>query len=197
MWFIFQTAIKTQKEKNYFLRGRKFWDNSLWRVCKITFFYFFKMVPRNPILSDSSIQKAGKLASKTAGKLSTDLNNLPTCLIFIGAVESTDILMEVCGLCRLSITQKKTGRKHQPSISTNLLTSTNQKKQISLAGKHIQYFFLWLIWETSRLIHKGFQETQKSPRYILCWLCHYSFYFLWVLWFAACQDYYENPQGHL
>lgn len=126
--------------------------------------FFLNWFPRNPTLLDSAIHKAEKLASKTAGKLSTDLNNLPTCLVFIGAVKSTDILMEVHGLCRLSITQKQTGRKHQPSISKNLLTSTNQKKQISLAGKYSQHFFSYSFEKPQGVPIKASSETQKSPR---------------------------------
>lgn len=79
MWFIFQTAMKSWRGKHYFHRGRKFWDNSLWGVCKITFFYFFlNWFPRNQTLLDSAIQKAGKLASRAAGKhWSKQFANLP------------------------------------------------------------------------------------------------------------------------
>lgn len=191
--------MKSWRGKHYFHRGRKFWDNSLWGVCKITFFYFFlNWFPRNPTLLDSAIQKLGSLP---AGQLeSTDLNSLPTCLILIGAVESTDILMEVYGLCRLSITQKQTGRKHQPkhqpSTSTSQ-TSTNQKKQISLAGKSIQHFFLLLIWETSRLIHKGFLRNSKKPKIGSLLSLPLCTLFSCVLWCTACQDHNENPQLYI
>lgn len=144
MWFIFQTAWKAE-EGNITFSGEENSETIPFEECaKLHFSMFLIWFPRNPTLSDSAIQKAGKLASRAAGKLSADLNSLPTGLVLTGAVESTDILMEVHGLCRprLSSTQKQTGRKHQPSISTNLLTSSSQKKQISLAEKSIQHFSL-------------------------------------------------------
>lgn len=58
----------------------------------MTFFYFFNWFPRNPSHLDSAIQKAGKPASKAAGKLSTDLKSSSTCLVFIQTVERMAIL---------------------------------------------------------------------------------------------------------
>lgn len=50
-------------------------------------------------------------------------------------------------------------------------------------------FYLWF------LLHqrKYYIGHPYQPRYG----CHYPLYFHWVLWCIACQDHYENPQGHL
>lgn len=102
-------------------------------MCKITFFYFFfKLVSQEAnslVLSYSAIQNAGKLASKAAGKLSTDLNSLPTCLS-IGALEST-----FWWRCMEGHTQ------HHPEANWHQLSiSTNPKKQVSPDGKYIPAF---------------------------------------------------------
>lgn len=140
---------------------------------KLHFSIFLDWFPRNPTLSYSAIRKAGKLASKAAGKLSTDLKSLPTCLVFTGAVESSILIGIVWVVhtqhCTLSVIQKQTGRKYQPSISTN------EKKQISLDGKHIQRSFLLLIWETSRLIHKGFLKKAQDRFSIGFVIIHFIF----------------------
>lgn len=85
-----------QKREKLLSQGKKILRQfPLKCVQNYIFLFFFNWFPRKPTLLYSAIQNAGKLASKAAGKLSTDLNSLPTCLVYWSFREH--ILMEVYG----------------------------------------------------------------------------------------------------
>lgn len=141
MWFIFQTTMKSWRGKHYFLRGKKFWDNSLWRVCKITFFYFFKLVPRNVTLLDLAIQKAGKLASRAAGKhWSKQFANLP------GPHWSCRKHRHFDGSVWIVQTQHYPEANWQKASTINQLADINQPEETDRPGWKIYPAFLSLTY---------------------------------------------------
>lgn len=135
MWFVFQTAMKTKEGKITF-SGEENSKTIPFEVCaKLHFSIFFKLVSQEPnslVLSYPKCWEACQQGSWKAEHWSKQFANLLG--LFIGAVESTDILMEV------HTQHSPEANWHQLPISTNLLTSTNQKKQVSLDGKYIPAF---------------------------------------------------------
>lgn len=145
------------KEGKITFSGEENSKTTPFKVCaKLHFSIFFNWFPRKPTLLFSAIQNAGKLASKAAGMLSTDLNSLPTCLVYWSCREH--ILMEVYG------------GAHSASPRSKLASALhiNQPKETGQPGWKIHPSISFSYsYETLRgLSIKDSSETQKSPRWL-------------------------------